>query len=147
MLTTNKFLLLIVILIIGIFKALGDTTLDSIRDLGPREGMRAALEYYEIHHPEIVHAQAIQETGNFTSKLSTRHGNCFGLYNSRRKKYFKYSDWTESVKDYKEKIQNRHKPGEDYFSFLRRIKYAANGKQYVRLLKKIILKYRLESID
>lgn len=34
---------------------------------GPEEGLMEALEYYEIHHKEIVYAQAILETGHFKS--------------------------------------------------------------------------------
>lgn len=103
-------------------------------DKSPQEGLWEALEYYDIHHKEIVYAQAILETGHFKSKGCTIGNNLFGL---RGKHYHRYNHWTDSVKAYKEKIQSRYKPKEDYYSFLKRIKYATNPN-YISLLKNIV---------
>lgn len=75
---------------------------------GPEEGLMEALEYYEIHHKEIVYAQAILETGHFKSGGCKKGNNLFGL---RGKHYHRYKHWSESVKAYKEKIQSRYRPG------------------------------------
>lgn len=102
----------------------------------PREGLWEALEYYHIHHKEIVYAQAILETGHFKSGGCRKGHNLFGL---RGKHYHRYKHWSESVKAYKEKIQSRYKPGEDYYKFLKRIHYAEDSN-YINLLRSIVKK-------
>lgn len=72
----------------------------------PKDGLWEALEYYDIHHKEIVYAQAILETGHFKSGGCHKGHNLFGL---RGKHYHRYKHWSESVKAYKEKIQSRYK--------------------------------------
>lgn len=65
----------------------------------------------DIKHPEVVFAQALLETGNFTSRLFKQNNNLFGMRvpskrstvakNVKNKKsYAKYSTWQESVVDY-----------------------------------------------
>lgn len=103
----------------------------------PKEGLKEALIYYKIQHPEIVYAQAQLETGNFTSILCTKYNNIFGLYNSKKKRYYRFNHWVESVEAYRDKIQYRYKPPEDYYEFLKRIHYARSPK-YVSKLKQII---------
>lgn len=108
-------------------------------DKSPEEGLWDALIYYDIKFPEIVYAQAILETGYFKSKGCTRDNNLFGLYNSRKKRYHKFNHWTESVVKYKEWIQYRYKPPNDYYEFLRRIHYAEDSR-YITKLKLIVKK-------
>lgn len=90
------------------------------------------LAYYDIHHPDIVVSQAILETGEFRSRVCKENNNLFGLYNSHEKKFIKFKHWTESVEAYKKYIQRKYKSEEDYYKFLKRIKYAEdslyNGK-------------------
>lgn len=106
----------------------------------PQDGLIDALDYYEIVYPEIVYAQALLETGHFKSDLCVRHNNLFGLYNSKRKRYFKFNHWTESVKAYKDMIQYRYKPPSNYYQFLKRIRYASDP-QYIKKLKKLENEY------
>ena len=108
-------------------------------DQTPKEGLRDALEYYGIHHPDIVYAQAILETGHFKSVGCLKHNNLFGLYNSRAKRYHRFEHWTESVVAYKKWIQRRYKPPADYYTFLKRIGYATDP-QYIQKLKIIVKK-------
>lgn len=103
----------------------------------PKEGLWKALLYCDIKHPEIVYAQAILETGHFTSKGCTRDQNLFGLYNSRKKQYYKFDHWFESVIAYKKWIQNRYKEPEDYYAFLKRIGYAED-LNYINKVKTIV---------
>lgn len=112
-------------------------TLPSFYYKTAKQGIEEALIYYEIKNLEIVYAQAILETGNFTSNLCIKHNNLFGLYDSKNHTYFKYNHWVESVKDYKNKIQNRYKEGENYYHFLKRIKYAT-ATNYISTLKQIV---------
>lgn len=110
----------------------------------PEEGLWNALEYCDIHHKEIVYAQAILETGHFKSKGCRIGNNLFGL--KGKKYYYKYNHWFESVVAYKEKIQSRHRPGEDYYKFLIRIHYATDPN-YINLLKKIVWRLQKKTLN
>lgn len=106
-------------------------------DRTAKEGLIDALEYYGIHHSDIVYAQAILETGHFKSVGCLEHNNLFGLYNSKAKRYCRFNHWTESVIAYKEWIQRRYKPPEDYYRFLQRMGYAKDPR-YIYKLKQIV---------
>ena len=74
----------------------------------PEEGIDEALQYYNIEHPTIVKAQAILETGHFTSDLCIKNNNLFGLYDSKNKRYYSYNHWWESIEAYKKLIQRKY---------------------------------------
>lgn len=101
------------------------------------DGLQAALEYYDLHHPDIVFAQAQLETGYFKSALYTKHNNLFGLYSSKHQRYCRFGHWTESVVAYKDWIQRRYKPPNDYYGFLERIHYASDPL-YIWKLKQMV---------
>lgn len=122
-------------------KVVNDTIRDTIiiRDTiptflkcSPKEGLMCALKYYNVKHPKIVYAQAVLETGNFTSKGCTKDHNLFGLM--RKGKHVKFKHWSESVEAYKKWIQHKHKPNENYYKFLTRIGYASDPN-YISKLK------------
>ena len=102
----------------------------------PEEGIDEALQYYKIKHPTIVKAQAILETGNFTSNLCIKNNNLFGLYDSKNKRYYSYKHWWESVEAYKKLIQRKYNNSKYYYIFLEDIKYAKD-KEYINKVKKI----------
>ena len=102
----------------------------------PEEGIDEALQYYKIEHPTIVKAQAILETGNFTSNLCTKNNNLFGLYDSKNKRYYSYKHWWESIEAYKKLIQRKYNNSKYYYMFLEDIKYAKD-KDYISKLKEI----------
>lgn len=83
-----------------------------------------------IRHPKIVLAQAILETGWFTSPVCRNRHNLFGLTDPRTGKYFVFGHWTESVRAYYTKVQYRYKGG-NYLLWLRDIGYAENPN-YIR---------------
>lgn len=83
-----------------------------------------------IRHPKIVLAQAILETGWFTSTVCRNKHNLFGLTNPQTGKYFEFGHWTESVRAYYTKVQYRYKGG-NYLLWLRDIGYAENPN-YIR---------------
>lgn len=83
-----------------------------------------------IRHPKIVLAQAILETGWFTSPVCRNKHNLFGLTNPRTGKYFEFGHWTESVRAYYTKVQYKYKGG-NYLLWLRNIGYAENPN-YIR---------------
>lgn len=76
-----------------------------------------------IQYPKIVLAQAILETGWFTSPVCRNKHNLFGLTNPRTGKYFEFDHWTESVRAYYTKVQYKFKGG-NYLLWLRKIGYA-----------------------
>ena len=102
----------------------------------PEEGIDEALQYYKIEHPTIVKAQAILETGNFTSNLCIKNNNLFGLYDSKNKRYYSYKHWWESVEAYKKLIQRKYDNSKYYYMFLEDIEYAKD-KDYISKLKEI----------
>ena len=95
-----------------------------------------ALVYYEVKYPKAVLAQAKLESGNYTSSHCRNRNNFLGLYNSRRKEYFKFNHWSECILAYKDMIEYKLREGEDYYQFLDRIGYSENPN-YVRLIKQI----------
>ena len=102
----------------------------------PEEGIDEALQYYNIEHLTIVKAQAILETGNFTSNLCIKNNNLFGLYDNKNKRYYSYNHWWESVEAYKKLIQRKYDNSKYYYIFLEDIKYAKD-KEYINKVKKI----------
>ena len=92
-----------------------------------------------IRHPKIVLAQAILDTGWFTSPVCRNTHNLFGLTNPRTGKYFVFGHWTESVRAYYTKVQYRYKGG-NYLLWLRKIGYAEDPR-YVRSLSRILEQY------
>ena len=141
---------MIAIILMYMYKNTAQTSSQDIRhtpiknptfyDKSPQDGLWEALLFYDIKHPEIVYAQALLETGYFRSKGCTRDNNLFGLYNSKMKRYHKFNHWTESVVKYKEWIQYRYKPPNDYYEFLRKIHYAEDP-MYITKLKQVVKKH------
>jgi flagellum-specific peptidoglycan hydrolase FlgJ len=110
-----------------------------LTEIPNRELVSKALEYYGIQHSDIVLAQSILETGHYRSKLCKENNNLFGLYNSKKKEYFKFTHWTESVEAYKKYIQYKYQGG-DYYNFIDSIGYASDSL-YIPKLKNIVKRY------
>lgn len=92
-----------------------------------------------IQHEKVVLAQAILETGWFTSSVCRNKNNLFGLTNPRTGQYYEFDHWTESVKAYYTKVQYRYKGG-NYLLWLDEIGYAEK-KTYVQLLIQLLNQY------
>lgn len=103
----------------------------------PQEGLMEALEYYGVKHPQIVYAQAVLETGHFKSDLCLNGNNLFGLYNSKKHRYYTFDHWADGIIAYKEMIQYKYKDDGDYLNFLKEIGYAGDI-DYIYKLKEII---------
>ena len=95
-----------------------------------------ALIHYNIRHPKIVLAQAKLESGNFTSSHYKKRNNFLGLYDSKRKEYYKFNHWTDCIQGYKDMVEYKLRDNENYYNFLRRIKYATS-ENYIRQIKQI----------
>lgn len=77
----------------------------------------------------FVLAQAVLETGNFSSRVCKEYNNLFGLYDSKNRDYYRFARWEDSVVGYEKMIQYRYKGG-NYLHFLKRIGYAEDP-QYI----------------
>ena len=97
--------------------------LEVIREVGLSNGL-------------IVLAQALLETGNFSSNVCKEYNNLFGLYDSKNREYFRFSRWEDSVVAYQRMIQYRYKGG-NYFQFLKRIGYAEDPRYIVKLARMV----------
>ena len=89
-----------------------------------------------IYHPDIVLAQAKLETGNYKSKVCIVYNNLFGLRKPDGS-YYKFNSWQESVKAYKDWVQNKYTPPNDYYDFLDSIRYAEDDS-YINKLKDMV---------
>lgn len=95
--------------------------LEIIREVGLTNGL-------------IVLAQALLETGYFSSRVCKEYNNLFGLYDSKNREYFRFARWEDSVVAYQRMIQYKYKGG-NYFHFLKRIGYAEDPRYLVKLAK------------
>lgn len=112
------------------------------------ENLRNYIEELNIRFPHIVYAQAVHETGHFTSPIFRENNNLFGMKVARlrpttalgtRRGHAYYTDWMNSVKDYAlyQTSYLRHiRTEDDYFSFLG--DSYAEDENYVQLLQSII---------
>ena len=91
------------------------------------ENLYKTLEEYGVLFKKIVVAQAILETGNFSSHVCLTHHNLFGLRHPSDGSYYEFNNWKESVKAYRDDVQYKYNSG-DYYLFLRRIGYAEDPR-------------------
>ena len=106
-----------------------------------------------IQYPDIVFAQAVLESGNFTSNLAKVNNNLFGMKLAKSREttaigrgksgYAKYESWVHSVQDYfhwqnyfmKDKDLNR----KQYLNLLGRV--YAEDKHYISRINRKIQEY------
>lgn len=94
------------------------------------------MERYDISNKNIVIAQALLETGYFTSRVCLDCNNLFGLRKPTNGEYYEFDSWEKSVKAYRDYVQYKYKGG-DYYAFLDRIGYAED-KDYISKLQSIV---------
>lgn len=97
--------------------------------------LASVLEKHGVSHPRIVIAQALLETGYFTSRVCLEKNNLFGLRRPKDGSYYEFDNWEESVKAYRDYVQYKYKGG-DYYQFLQRIGYAEDP-DYVTKVRQI----------
>lgn len=93
------------------------------------------IEEVGLSNQLFVLAQAVLETGHFTSPVCKNYHNLFGLYDSKHKDYYRFARWEDSVIGYQKFIQYRYKGG-NYLQFLKRIGYAEDPR-YTTIVAKI----------
>ena len=111
------------------------------------EKLQRLLTKLNFVHSDIVYAQAVQETGRFTSTIFKENNNLFGMKVANQRcttnqgvsrGHAKYNTWTDSVIDYamyQSKYTSRF-TREQYFQYLE--KYYAEDPTYVKRLRTII---------
>ena len=119
-----------------------------------KESLYEQIIKYGIKFPDIVFAQAILESGEFTSKLFKSTNNLFGMKVPAKREsakigvtqsgYSKYEDWGYSVYDYSLWQDHMLKSRNDmtkkqYFVLLGKV--YAEDPQYVNKLKQRISEY------
>ena len=85
-----------------------------------------------ITNQRYVVAQALLETGYFTSRVCLECNNLFGLRRPSDGSYYEFDRWEESVKAFKDYVQYKYKGG-DYLLFLKRIGYAEDPDYIVKV--------------
>lgn len=93
-----------------------------------------------ILFPKIVLAQAVLETGYFSSRVCLEHNNLFGLRRPSDGSYYHFDRWEDSVTAYRDYVQYKYRGG-DYFAFLNRIGYAED-RNYTFKVKNIVDKMK-----
>lgn len=96
--------------------------------------VKELLDKHNIQHRDKVLRVAILETGRFKSNKAVNHKNLFGFETGKRH----FSSYEESVLAFKTRVLSRLRQDEDFYSFLLRIKYAADPN-YIRKLRNIRL--------
>ena len=92
------------------------------------------IEEVGLSNQLFVLAQAVLETGHFTSPVCKNYHNLFGLYDSKHKDYYRFARWEDSVVGYQKFIQYRYKGG-NYLQFLKRIGYAEDSRYTTTVAK------------
>lgn len=109
---------------------------------------------YDVKYPDIAFAQALLESGNFTSKLCKTQNNLFGMKMPYRREttaigknksgYAKYSSWHDSVEDYllfqKFVMRKKNMTRDEYMSYIG--KHYAADKKYLTKIKQKIKEYK-----
>jgi hypothetical protein len=113
------------------------------------DSLKAFITALNITHPDIVFAQAVHETGHFSSNIFNQNNNLFGMKMAYRRPktaigikngHAEYNNWKESVIDYA-LWQNQYanfSDEDEYFEYIG--KNYAEDSSYVQKLKLIIRK-------
>ncbi len=96
------------------------------------QNLVAEMDKCGITNQRYVVAQALLETGYFTSRVCLECNNLFGLRRPSDGSYYEFDRWEESVKAYKDYVQYKYKGG-DYLLFLKKIGYAEDPDYIVKV--------------
>ena len=96
------------------------------------QNLVAEMDKCGITNQRYVVAQALLETGYFTSRVCLECNNLFGLRRPSDGSYYEFDNWEESVRAYKKYVQYKYKGG-DYLLFLKRIGYAEDPDYIIKV--------------
>ena len=121
-----------------------------------KENLWHTIKEMDIKHPDVVFAQALLESGDFSSKVCKMNNNLFGMKMPETRKtvahlgfkgYAKYESWKQSIYDYKLYQEHLFRHGElsrtQYMVKLNRIysevsDYAVRLKRVIKENKNVI---------
>lgn len=95
----------------------------------------AAMDRHNVRFKKVVLAQALLETGYFTSRVCRECHNLFGLRRPSDGSYYRFDRWEDSVKAYRDYVQYKYTGG-DYYEFLDHIGYAED-RDYIAKVRSI----------
>lgn len=114
-----------------------------------KEALWSTINEMGIKHPDVVFAQALLESGDFSSPVCKRNNNLFGMKMPELRKtvahpgfkgYAKYESWKQSIYDYKLYQEHLFRNGElsrsQYISKLNKI--YSEVSDYSTRLKRVI---------
>lgn len=145
-LTITFFIIIGVVKVVVITEQRKQTSNQDLISLNIQDSVMNHLFQIRVAHPYIVHAQAILESGNFTSKLFKENHNHFGMKLAKvrpttaigvRNGYALYKSWQDCNIDYAlwQASYARNLSEEDYYILLQR-NYAEDSS-YATKLKQI----------
>jgi flagellum-specific peptidoglycan hydrolase FlgJ len=113
-----------------------------------KENLQQYLISKRILHPEIAYAQAVLETGNFTSRIFKENNNLFGMKLAVKRRTLAigeryghacYDNWQDSVDDYllwqQMWVVTPIESERDYYRLLDNV--YATDEHYVTVLKRV----------
>lgn len=118
--------------------SLQDTTYtqkDSVLSLNITNIYSKIIEY-GIYEPKIVLYQALQESGNFSSKYFKVNNNLFGFRGKNG--YFKFEHWEMSIAYYKkwqDKVPYSSEKYGNYFNYLKIRNYASDPNYKLNVMR------------
>lgn len=127
--------------------------IEQIDSLSLQDSVKQFIKQMNLNHPDIVYAQAVLESGNFTSNLFINNHNTFGMKEplvrntvalGTKNGYAYYKNWEHSIIDYAlyqstylmDRGHYRSLSRQSYLEFLAR-NYASDSN-YISKLTKII---------
>jgi uncharacterized FlgJ-related protein len=111
------------------------------------EEVREEIVKLNLDHPDVVYAQCLIESGNFSSNIFKNNNNCLGMKLAKSRPttavgedfgHAKYKSWQDCIRDYAlwQASYARNLSKQEYLQFLGQI-YAEDGSYIVKLKQKI----------
>ena len=112
------------------------------------------IKQLNLNYPHIVYAQAMLESGNFTSKIFRENNNMFGMKQARVRinlakstqyNHAYFETWEDCLLDFafhRATYFHKLKTEQDYYNYLG--KYYAEDPSYVGKLKSMVNKHKLK---
>jgi len=124
-----------------------------MKDNATHSGVYNEILEQGLEFPDIVFAQAVLESGSFTSRLTKENNNIFGMRRPTKRPttsvgeshgYAVYESWRESIEDYalfQEMLFSKHKfTRSSYLEYID--KYYSTTKGYKNRVLRIIRDYK-----
>ena len=114
------------------------------------------IKQLNLKYPHIAYAQAMLESGNFTSKIFKENNNMFGMKQARTRinlakstqyNHAYFETWEDCLLDFafhRATYFSKLKTEQDYYNYLG--KYYAEDPSYIGKLKSMVNKHKLKNI-